>query len=711
MADAIEIDLSACDREPIHVPGAIQPHGLLLVANDDGLVEQAAGDFARLLAVEGSAIGRNIAELLDSDAVKAPFDVGYRGVIRSAEGRTFDLTAHRSGRSTVFELEPASEARPSPSESLRLVQAAASAIAAAQTPVAACQAAADAVRGITGFDRIMVYRFLTDGSGRVVGEARAADIAPLLHQHFPASDIPRQARALYLRNRIRLIPNVSYTPAPLTGGTGTLDMSDCILRSVSPVHLQYLKNMGVAASASVSIVVDGALWGLIACHASAPRAIPHEARQMCCLVADMLAHDLARRSDAALHAQVLKFVRRREDFLPILIHADSIEGALSDALEEVGGLIPSDGVALWNDGDVTCGGSTPPEDEVDGLVRWLLRPDARAAWSTDSLSQAYPPAQAYTTPASGLASVIVRREPGLVLMWFRAEQVETVNWAGNPHKAAEPGSGGLLTPRKSFELWQEIVRGRSSPWSESEVEATRLFAQAVRDVAHQKSLADMNRELRAAVGARDEMIDKKDLLMREVHHRVQNSLQLVASMLHIQAAEFADEALRHQFELARQRVMAVAMAHRRLWRADEADTINLETFLEEISDNLVETWGPDWEERLNVQVAPVRVPTSEAVILALLATELLTNAVKHAYDGHAGPLELIVRERPDDGMLEVAVCDHGKGFSGTARPGSFGSRLTQGLVRQLKGRIDFVDNAPGTRAVLTLPKRKMTAKG
>ncbi|QAY76139.1 histidine kinase dimerization/phosphoacceptor domain -containing protein [Sphingosinicella sp. BN140058] len=703
MADLV--DLTACDREPIHIPGAIQPHGLLLVADRDGIVVQCAGAFERLLGFAGTPLRLPLAAVLGAEGAALVDGSGRGGTFATADGRAFDLAEHPSEALTIVELEPVQAGRPSAAQALSRLQRLTRAIGAAESPIAACQIAAEAVRDVTGYDRIMVYRFLGEGAGRVIAESRAAGSATLLHQHFPASDIPQQARTLYVRNRIRLIPDSSYVPAPLIGGGATLDMSDCVLRSVSPVHLQYLRNMGVAGSASVSIVIDGTLWGLIACHADAPRLIPHEARQLCCVIGEILSGDLKRRAEATNHAQVLRFARRREELVPLLLASDRVETALEAAIADVAALVPCDGAAVWSDGAVTAFGSVPDEEALLALGTWLLRDDAPGHFATPMLAAVYPPASGFTAAASGIAAAIVRREPGLVLAWFRAEQVETVNWAGNPHKAAEPGSGGLLTPRTSFDLWRETVRGRSLPWTETELEAIRRFGDAVRDVAEHKNLADLNRQLRAAVGARDEIIDKKDLLMREVHHRVQNSLQLVTSMLHIQAADVDDEAIRHQFELARQRVMAVAMAHRRLWRADEADTINLDTFLEEIGESLLESWGPDWQGEFAVHVAPVRIPTSDAVVLALLVTELLTNAVKHAYDGAVGPLELRAERKAEGTSLEVSVCDRGKGFTGGDKAGSFGSRLTRGLVRQLKGRIDFLDNQPGTRAILTLPHR------
>ncbi|HEY0045007.1 MAG TPA: histidine kinase dimerization/phosphoacceptor domain -containing protein [Allosphingosinicella sp.] len=701
-------DLTACDREPIHIPGAIQPHGLLLALEaESGLVRRAAGDFAAIAGFEKNPIGASAEDVLGPDAAALiGSEAGYLGAFTSRTGAALDVTAHRSALYLVVEAEPAAQPRLSAAEAMAQVQSVSRAIARAPDVVRACQAAADAVQGFTGYDRIMIYRFLDDGAGRVVAESAAAGTDPFLHHHFPATDIPAQARALYLRNLIRVIPDVSYRPAAMIGGEGDapLDMSDSGLRSVSPVHIQYLKNMGVGASASVSLVVDGALWGLIACHHATPRHIPYEVREMAKHVGQILANDIRARGEAAVHGEVLSLTRRREEVVPLLDSADSLEAALRSSVGTLKSLLPCDGVAVYDDGAIAKAGVAPPDEAVKAIALWTARPEAQACFSTHQLSKSFPEAEAYADKASGLMTCVVRRNPPLVLMWTRAEQVETVNWAGNPHKAGAD-EAGMLTPRASFDAWAETVRGRSAAWSPAELEAGRRFSAAVREIGWQKKLVQLNGQLRVAVADRDEMIEQKDLMMREAHHRVQNSLQLVISMLQLQERDISDELVRQQLELARQRIMAVAMVHRRLWRADQIATINLDTFFGELAEGLARGWGEEWLGQLKIDVAPVQMATTEAVVVALVVTELLTNAVKHAYRGAVGPLELRVRELAK-GALQVVVADSGVGGADSERAGSFGSKLTMALVRQLRGEIGYEDNDPGSRIVLSLPFRQ-----
>ena len=299
---------------------------------------------------------------------------------------------------------------------------------------------------------------------------------------------------------------------------------------------------------------------------------------------------------------------------------------------------------------------------------------------------------------------MVSREEPLVLLWFRAEHAEVVNWAGNPHKPVEPGTDpGILNPRTSFDLWRETVHGRSRPWTAAEIEAARRFRDRVFDLRQRRRLEELNRRLRETLSDKEELIAQKDLLMREVHHRVQNSLQLVNSMLGLQERELADPLLAARFAEARRRILAVSAVHRRLWRSDQIQSVGLDTYLRELRDGLVGEWGSGWDDQIRVRAASVLVPTDTAVVLALVVTELLTNAVKHAYGGAPGPIDVTVCGGPG-GVVRIAVADRGTGMEREERPGGFGSRLTRALMAQVRGGIEFQDNRPGTRVVLTVPR-------
>jgi len=696
-----ELDLSACEREPIRIPGSIQPHGLLLAVDAEGVV-RAASDNAE--ALWRPVLGHALGELFDLD--RMPFDAA-----RSAENAQhvgtiegFDVFAHRSGEHLLVELERRADAVGT-AEALAGLLASATAIGEAADLGTAAEAAAEAVRTITGYDRVMVYRFLPDGSGQVIAEAREPTIDPLLNHRYPASDIPRQARALYLTNRIRVIADVGYEPVPLRSPGEAIDLGGALLRSVSPVHIQYLKNMGVGASASVSIVHGGELWGLIACHHMTPRPIGHERREMARHVALSLEGAIARLEEEASHREALRLIQRREEVLPYLAGAESLGEGLARHPERLLGAIPSDGVAILFDEELVTHGVTPPLPAIRELAGDALE-RSRLVRATDRLSESYPAAAEWTAKASGLLTAVVSRRPAFVVLWFRAEEVETVNWAGNPHAPADRDESGTLCPRRSFEIWAEQVRGRSRPWRPNELDAARQLAVRLREIAERKALNDLNRHLGETLEARDAALEQKDLLMREVHHRVQNNLQLVTSMLRLQENEVEDAASRRQLELARDRIQSISVLHRRLWRSDDLELVNLESFFAELTDDLASAWGDEWRKHIARDVAPLRIPGPSALLLGLVVTELLTNAFKHAYDGAPGAIALSVEERGKS-RLAITVADKGVGpGAGLERSGSFGSRLIQRLVAQLSGELEVADARPGTAVTLVIPRPK-----
>jgi two-component system, chemotaxis family, sensor kinase Cph1 len=710
-------DLTDCDREPIHIPSAIQVHGTLLVVDpaSDEIIQVGVGAEG-LLPQSSPLLGERLTDVLGAPAAfvgSAAFSgepVYVSSLIPELAARAdIDVTAHRSEGLIIIEIERALTARPSAAHMLGRVRSISAALQAGPDLLHTCRSAAHELRGLTGFARVMIYRFLEDGSGCVIAEDKDAELPTFLNHHYPASDIPRQARELYVRNVIRVIPDVNYTPVPLvpqicpaTGGP--LDMSDCILRSASPIHIQYLKNMNVRASTSVSIVRDDALWGLVACHHTSPKPVSYEVREVCKHVAQILSQRIAAREEAETFNQVRALTAAQDDLATAISHAEgAIYGALRARPSKLMALFPSDGVAVFAQGAVTTAGHCPTDDQIRELADWLLHANAPGPYSTDRLSQSYPPAEAYRTRASGLLGIIVSVGQPLVLLWFRAERAEVVNWAGNPHKPVEFGLGpGMLNPRASFELWRETVHGRSRPWTKAEIEAAQRFQDQLVQISQHRRVEELNSMLQQKIGEAEQLIAQKDLLMREVHHRVQNSLQLVSTMLRHQQREFSDPIVQARFEETQQRILAVAAVHRRLWRSDEIETVRFDIYLQEIRDGLVEAWGRQWDEYVQLEGTSALMPTDKAVVLALIVTELLTNAVKHAYGGEPGPIQVQFGEESERG-IQITITDQGRGIERTERPGGFGSRLTGLLMSRLEGTIEFQNNFPGTKVVLSVP--------
>lgn len=714
------IDLSDCDREPIHVPGSVQAHGALLIVDRAGIVQGAAGATAAFVGVAPTgALGRTLADLLPAEvvaeALKRRADAARPAYVgrfaAAAPGAEADLLAHERDGWLVVEMEPARLPRETGGEVLTILDRASERIETAHTPRGLAQAAAQAIRRITGYGRVMVYRFLEDGSGVVLAEDRDPRHSSFLNHYFPATDIPQQARALYLRNLVRVIPDVAYEPAPVVWSAdhadAVLDMSDCVLRSVSPVHIQYLRNMDVAASMSVSVLYEGRLWGLVACHHDEPRAVPYESRQLCLQVGRLLSQQLKARQEADEHAEMVRLQGARDTLAATVVRAGRVLDWLLHHPRDVAAAIPAEGAAIVAGGEVRSFGLTPEPDLCRTIADRLIDSDGYEPFATDRLSQVWPETEAARKVASGILGIVLSQEERIVLIWFRPERLQTIAWAGNPHKEAR-GPSGALTPRHSFEAWEETVRGRSVPWSTLEIRSVRMLRDTLADLRYRERIVSLNQALQKTLADKDELLAQKDLLMGEANHRVQNSLQLVGSMLELQARQIDVPEVHAAFDEARRRLLAVSMIHRRLWHSDRIESVDLSRYLEELRKELMQSWDKAWGPHIVFDASPVSAPAAVAVSLALVLIELLTNAVKYAYDGAPGPVEVVVRS---DGSLAVRliVADEGKGSAtgdGGGNGGGFGSRLVRGLVAQSGGTMEVADNGPGTRVTVVMPLRR-----
>ena len=507
--------MDSCAREPIHIPGAIQPHGVLLAVREPDLVcTQISANAGALLgltvpALVGQEIGAGLglafrARVEDALATGDPQEVSPLPV--EIGGRAFSALLHRHDGVLIIELEPTDDAAEREVTMVfarhhRRLQTALAAMRTAPDLAALYPVIAETIADLAGFDRVMVYRFDPDWHGEVVGEALGSpDVDSYLGLHYPASDIPVQARALYEKNWLRLIPTVSYAPAALEPAlnpqTGhPLDLSFAALRSVSPIHLEYLRNMGVGASMSVSLMVDEKLWGLVACHHRQARFVSAAVRAACELFGQAASTEIAAKQEARLLGEQARAQTVQSRFFDVISNAEDVFAALVHYTPQLLGFMGAGGGAVWVDGRCTLLGQTPPQEKVETLVDWLLTRELTPLLATDHLAALLPEAAAWSDAASGLLAVRLSRVEGHFVLWFRPEALTTVHWAGDPHKPAEPGE--RLHPRKSFAAWQEIVRGHSLPWSEPELAGARELHQAMNALVLRRSegLRRFNQEL------------------------------------------------------------------------------------------------------------------------------------------------------------------------------------------------------------------------
>lgn len=486
-------DAEACNREPIHIPGAIQPHGVLLAFSLPDLVcRQASANAGALFP------GKTLPGLTAGEILPVPVAAACRQqepespVPLRLRDQAFDATLHRHGGKLIVEIEP-SEDFPL-ARYHRKLQDSFSGLRAASSLAELYAAAARFVADLTGFERVMVYRFDTDWHGEVVGEYLTGNVASYLGHHFPASDIPAQARALYSKNWLRSIPDAEYRPVPIEPDSEEpLDLSFSILRSVSPVHLEYLRNMDVRASMSISLMEGSRLWGLIACHHRQPLHLSAARRAACELFGQFASLEIAARIRAGRLEEEARATSIQTRFFDFLARENNFVDALVKYTPHLLEFMNAGGAAIFVNGRLTLLGETPPAPACSEMVAWLQSQDVNPLLATDRLSSLHPPAGAWTAAASGLLAVRLSRVEPHYVLWFRPETPTTITWAGHPEKSPETG----LHPRKSFAAWKETITGRSLPWSEAEQQGARELRSAINALVLRRTegLINLNAEL------------------------------------------------------------------------------------------------------------------------------------------------------------------------------------------------------------------------
>ncbi|WP_211247609.1 ATP-binding protein [Cryptosporangium arvum] len=492
-------DLAQCLTEPIHLLGGIQPYGALLAVREPDLtIELASRNAAGILgARRGDHLGDLLADAGPLRDALARLADGSSAVVRvrTTTGAPFDATVHRADGLAVVEFEPA--APPASTPLYPGVRDALARLRGARTATELCAAAVREIRALTGYERVVAYRFAGEGPGQVIAEDVRPDWASWLGLWFPASDVPPQARRLYVRNWIRLIgdvadESVALDPPLLPGTDRPLDLSGSVLRTVSGYHLDYLRNIEVAASMSVSLIDDGRLWGLLACHDSRPRWLDPEVRAACEFLGAALSLQLA----VVDEREAASALAGRRGELNTLVHTDveAFPGAVVHGPVSMADLVDADG-CLIRVGDTTeSAGLVPPDP--DPILSAAGRGTGRV-WASDCLREAVPGAG--HDDVAG-AMVVPLTDSGDYLAWFRREQPVDRRWAVDPERPVVTGPGGRrLTPRGSSTVWRETVRGTSVAWTTGDRDIAAEFWRSIAAVQlrHAAHLAELNAELSA----------------------------------------------------------------------------------------------------------------------------------------------------------------------------------------------------------------------
>lgn len=707
MPDNRPVDLTNCDREPIHILGAIQPIGFLLSLSRDLIVMRASANAAEfsefgvttllgkrldeLFSPEAVHSVRNRLAVLDgSDSVERIF-----GCVLCPDVEAFDVAIHVSGDEIIVEAEPASTEHGDATSTVRSMIAR---IDRADSFTDFLNEGARLIRAFTGFDRVMVYRFAADGSGEVAAEACRRSIGTFKGLHYPATDIPAQARALYKRNLLRVITDVNAAPVPilpeLDGAGRPLDLSLSILRSVSPIHIEYLKNMGVAASMSISIVVDDKLWGLFACHHYQPMVPSFERRSVCELFAQMFAMRLESRE----RKETVEFERRARDISDQLLGAVASDETLLNDPDWLGDIltnaIPADGVGVWINGSSAFSGHTPEADDFRRIIGILNEREESDVVATDHIASLLPGAESFAGKAAGMLAIPISRAARDYVVLFRQEITRSVRWGGDPHKPVEYGPNGpRLTPRESFAEWKEMVEGHSRPFTTSELRVAETLRATLIEVVLR--MAD------EATTQRQQANERQELLIAELNHRVRNILGVIRGL--IRQSKPHDDSIDSFVKLVDGRIHALARAHNQI-TDDHWGPAPIKALI----DAEAAAFLADGSQRVRTEGGFVLLNPQAYSTMALVIHELVTNSAKYGSFSATGSVT-IAWSRNDAGDLLFDWREQdGPPVKSPSRNGFGTTIINRSVPYDLGGEV-FVDfAATGLRVSIRIPARHVT---
>lgn len=557
------VDISNCEKEPIHIPGKIQAHGCLLaIDTKDFNIIAASSNVSSFLKVSPQAIlGSPLTELIEDTQVKVikkwlhskdlkPINPLNIKILQAKEADLYAIL-HLAGAILIIELEPSGNALPVSYEDLYLfVNELVSGFQQRTKLYDFLHYTAKQVKDLTGYDRIMIYRFDKENNGEVIAEVREPHLEPFLGLHYPASDIPLQARKLYLKNLTRIITDINYEASEIIAladhplNAQPLDLSLSVLRSVSPMHIEYLQNMGVSATLTISIIHEGKLWGLIACHHYSPRYINYLVRAAAEFVGKIFSYHLGLKEETSDYSYETSLEKIKATLLSQITEQWNIIHGLTAYLTNFLQLNQCSGGAVFFDGQLMLLGDGPAKEQVQQLIHWLDEQVKEYVFFTDSLSAHYPAADAFKHQCSGLLAIRLSQQLSEYILWFKPEVLQTVTWGGNPNKAVIWDEGkGRLGPRRSFNTWVEQVTGKSLPWIPKEIEVAVKLREQLIDLIL-KIASDVrinNQELEKSKHMLEIRLQEHNQELKELNRRLREE---------IEERKKAEQGMRDAMELA-----------------------------------------------------------------------------------------------------------------------------------------------------------------
>lgn len=707
------VDLNNCNIEPIRIPGQIQSHGFLIVIDQNQIIRFYSENIHNYLKLPGVALlGQPISSIEPIIGKNEPPNFINQLIVfgringfdqtnpfqTDIQGQAFHLIVSQSEEYFLLEFEPShSDLR---LDIQKMVGRSISEMLADKNLQNLLNNTAQQIKSIINYDRVMIYKFAEDGHGEVVAEARNTDLAPWLGLHYPASDIPQQARELYKVNLTRIIADVHAEPSKILGeeldSEKSLDLSSSQLRAVSPIHIQYLKNMGVCSSFSISLIYHKELWGLIACHNYSPRFINYKSRESAKLIGQILSSALEFRQDEENQSTYERYKAAVSELSRNMLQSMSIEDALTISDITLMDVADVTGAVLVYENNITKLGVTPDTERLSNLISWINETVKEPIYYTQELSKLYPEATAYKQMASGMFVYTISKELSEYVIWFKPEQLQTIQWAGNPEKPAEVDvRDGLLTisPRKSFENWAETVVGTSTSWSNSEIKSILRLKGEITYAINQKAseIRMLNEKLKQAY-------EELDTFSFTISHDLKNPLTTIKSYSQIlmrdksmspeslkildrinASSDKMDQMIREVLEYSRIGKSALTKV-----------PIDIQTLVEEqVRDLSVAYEACD----LETTIGETPVLQGDPVMISQVFSNLLSNAIK--YSRRSNPAKISIHGSITDTEIVYSITDNGIGIDIKQLP----------TVFELFKRMDNAKDIEGTGVGLAIVKR------
>lgn len=706
-----ETDLSNCDKEPIHIPGRIQSHGFLVAIDENtNEIVYISDNLESYTGLPGKDLaGQSLKQLLSALNLN---DNDLDGVIRYAArqsqdnlipvvvqvgGRDFHLIIHISGKYIILEFEPV--LADNVQDIQLLMGSLLSNFGHGDTVQHTLEKATAQIRELIGYDRVMIYKFWEDEHGEVVAENKDENVDSFFGLHYPASDIPKQARQLYKANLTRIIADVDSAPSlihPLrsTEAEKPLDLTKSELRAVSPIHIEYLKNMGVKASFSVSLVINDELWGLIACHHYSPKLIDYRSRQYARLVGQILSSTLQYKISQDEKAVNLTYRAAAEEIIRDMHKHWSLSDAVTNNKNNLLKLTNAKAAAFVFEGKTYISGHAPNPEEIAGIIKWLQDTNRKNLFYTHHLSSVFEPAAQYTQKASGLLACTISRELNEYILFFKPELITTVKWAGDPAKPVETGANGktVISPRRSFEVWAEEVRGKSEKWTNAEINEVFRFREEIVQFINLKAneIRKLNEKLKEAY-------DELDTFSFTISHDLKTPIASIKNYSEILLEDF--EAMNEQAKHFLNRIINSAdkmnalirevLNYSRLSRKElRKSNLVMRPVLDDIVEEVRAAYQP---ANLKVSIGDTPDIYGDSFMTGQVFTNLIGNAVK--YSAKSNPAIVKIEGRDEGDSVLYTVSDNGVGIDM-----EYGSHIFE-LFKRMENAREFEGSGVGLAIV------------